>query len=228
MFEDVEKASEDSALINLISALVLCVSVPTPKELPDVDIIADAMTEMRPRLSLDDAKIVAGAALEAGVAHKVDPLFLLGVAFVESRWTIHIKPGDNNNSFGLYQMSYGAAKRVNFAGIFEDEDEYCGTKMERKQMRWVLEEPFNASFVAAAYIAHLRRKYGKRKGVYDVMVIYNCGPSRCKQSDGTQRRKTPATRGYWGAYRRLKRIVKKIENMHCEPGKPGGYGEKDA
>ena len=216
-------------MIALITGLVLTVSIPNAgNELPDVYDIADAMTDIRNKIDAKDAVKMAGAALEAGVRFEVDPLFLLAVAYVESRWTVRVKPGDKGKSFGIFQMTFGVGKRVDFAGLFEDELEYCGDGKERATMRRALEAIWSATHVAAAYIAHLRRKYGKRKSVYDVMVIYNCGPTRCKQSNGTQRRVTPATRGYWRTYRRLKKAVHRIESMKCEPGTPDGYKDKDA
>tara|TARA_Y100001934_G_scaffold253233_1_gene318053 strand:- start:419 stop:1069 length:651 start_codon:yes stop_codon:yes gene_type:complete len=216
-------------MIQVIAGLVLAVSIPNAgSEIPDVYDVADAMRDVRPSLTRDDAMTLAGAALEAGVRYEVDPLFLLGVAYVESRWNRKVKAGDGGKSFGLFQMTFSVGKRVDFAGLFEDELEYCGNGSQRDAMRWALEDTWNAFHVAAAYIAHLRRKYGKRRSVYDVMVIYNCGPTRCKQSNGKQRRVTPATRGYWKAYRRLKKFVKEYESMKCEPGKPEGYKEKDA
>ena len=186
-------------MLHALIALALLAPPPvTPVDLPDVDQLAAAMTTIKPKIK--GARAIAGAAIEAGARYSVSPFFLLGVAYTESRWNVSVKAGDKGRSFGLYQMTLGVARAVDFAGVFED-------KPGRKQITWALRDVWCANYIAAAYINRLRRKYGRA-----AMVVYNCGPVRCRQSSGKQRKETPATRGYWRNYRKLKRAYKRIGN----------------
>jgi hypothetical protein len=139
--------------------------------------------------------------IDAGRRNDIDPLFLLAVAFTESRWNSSAV-GDSGRSFGLFQLQLSVARCVGWAGIFDGE--FIKPKGRRLLANVLLDVRW-AARVAAAFIAHLRAKYGKRKGVRDVMVIYNCGPTRCRQSDGTQRSETPATRAYRRNFNKLKK-----------------------
>ena len=121
----------------------------------------------------------------AARAHRVDAVWLLAVSFVESRHNVAIV-GDNGRSFGPFQMAMSAARAVN--------------KKARKRAlhRWP---------TAADMAARLWRKLFDKYGPKVAPVVYNCGPVRCKQKSGKQRRSTPATRGYWKYYRAMIRRI---------------------
>ena len=152
---------------------------------PTPPITADQVTQsligLKGKPRADRADMVA-AVVDAAKRHKVDALWLLAVAYVESRHNRTLR-GDKGRSRGPFQMGMGAARTVR-------------PKVKAAELhRWP-----TAADIAARYWARLFKRYG----VKVAPVIYNCGPVRCRQSDGTQRKETPATRAYWRAYRAMK------------------------
>ena len=131
------------------------------------------------------------AVIEAGRRYEVDPLWLLAVAHVESRYKLRIT-GDGGRSHGPFQMSMGAARTAR------------RTAKKAELYQW----PATAD-LAAKYWARLFRKYGPRVAP----VIYNCGPVRCRRKDGTHLRDTRATKAYWRAYRALLVALEGVPDM---------------
>ena len=176
-------------MIPILISLALAAQPPsTNGELPDIEILELAMAEMPAHRDYKTRMTLAGAVLEAGAAYDVDPLWLLAVAYAESRWNLNIKPGDRGRSFGVFQIQINTAKAVDFGGFLEDKMSY-----RRKAFVSLLEDPWCAARIAGALWNRLRRKYKKRAD-----IIYNCG-FRCKGM-----KSTTATRAYWRYYRKLK------------------------
>ena len=129
---------------------------------------------------------IIASVITAGRVNNVDPVFLLAVAFTESRWQLGAV-GDGGSSHGPWQMCYSAARNI--------------LPERRRQVLAALHKWESAAFIAAAYWAYLRRKYKSRSD-----VVYNCGPSRCGRGSNMMR-STRVTRSYWRNYRRFKRMI---------------------
>jgi len=182
-------------MIPILISLAIAGQPPTTKgELPDIEELECAMAQMPAKRDYKTRMTIAGAVLEAGAKYDVDPVWLLAVAYAESRWNVHIKPGDKGKSFGIFQIQKPTAKVVKYAGFRED----TLIRPRSEKPEDLLEDPWTASYIAAALWQRLRRKYKKRAD-----IIYNCG-FRCKGM-----KNTPATRAYWRYYRKLKRALKK-------------------
>ncbi len=121
------------------------------------------------------------AVIKAAAKHGVDPIWLLAVAYAESRHNAKLK-GDKGKSHGPFQMTISAARAA-----------YKRTKVT-ELYKWE-----TAADVAAKYWARLISKYGHKVAP----VIYNCGPIRCKKKNGKHIRSTPATRAYWRYYNKM-------------------------
>lgn len=187
-------------MLPILISFIIAGQPPTTKgELPDIEEIEAAMAQMPAKRDYKTRMTLAGAVLEAGAAYDVDPLWLLAVAYAESRWNINIKPGDKGRSFGIFQIQINTAKAVDFAGFLEDKASY-----KRKAFVSLLEDPWCAARIAGALWNRLRRKYKKRAD-----IIYNCG-FRCKGM-----KSTPATRAYWKYYRKLKRLTQQSQVFSC-------------
>ena len=170
-------------------------------------VMMSAKTRLKPR----QATRLAQAVIGAGKAHNIDPLFLLALAYTESRWTRKPRPADRGRSFGLYQLTRSAARSVAYGGVFEDEPSLQAALRSNAKQRALLEDVWVASQTVAAYLARLRDKYGAGAD-----VVYNCGPSRCGR--GNRRLKhTRATRAYWRHYRTLQWRLNKVEQTQCFP-----------
>ena len=159
----------------LYMAAVLFVAAPPPKDAGHTqkDVIT-ALTALR-GVKADVASTVADVTVAAAAHSDVSALFLVAVAYTESRLTITAN-GDQGRSHGPWQMCMSAARTV-----WPEADKH-------HLYSWV-----SAAHIAAMYWTRLRTKYGKR-----VDVVYNCGPVRCKGLKSTR-----VTRGYWRRYRKL-------------------------
>jgi len=184
----------------MIATLMAAQPIPEHAE-RTIDATVVTMDQLHPKLEHAHAVSVAKAVIDAGERYDIDPLFLLAVSFSESRWNNAVK-GDGGKSFGMFQMQLSVGRCVNWAGIFDGE---LRKPHSKRLLANIMHDIHWSARIAAAFIAHLRRKYGKRKGVRDAMVVYNCGPVRCKQANGSQRRETPATRAYKRNYNKLKK-----------------------
>jgi len=177
---------------------------------PEFDSLVSTMEshvgERRAKRERESFKSIAGAVLDAGYRENIHPLFLLAVAWTESRWAEKVRPGDHGKSFGIYQMTFAAGRCVQWAGMFGGELQFTRSGKLRQSKIYALEEVWHSSLIAAAFWAHLRRKYKDRAD-----VVYNCGPIRCGRGK-SMRKRTPATIKYWKTYRKLRRICLSIDS----------------
>lgn len=171
-------------MIILLTIITIATGVEGPLvTAEDLDKGLEAL-KMRPRA--DRATMIA-AVLEASKRHKVDPIWLLAVAFAESRHNVKIS-GDKGKSHGPFQMTLGAARVV-----------------DKRAKKADLYKWPSAANLAALLWARLFRKYGPKVAP----VIYNCGPVRCRKRNGKQRKSTPATRAYWRYYKAITRRIER-------------------
>jgi len=143
----------------------------------------------RQRLSEATTDAFAAQFELAGRLAGVDPLFLAGVAFAESRW-IGSALGDGGRSYGFWQMVPSGVRSVL-------------PFLTRDEARAWLRHPIGRTLAVGLYWARLIRRYGRR----DAAVVYNCGPVRCVRDDGSRFSETRATRGYFRHYRRLRAAI---------------------
>lgn len=144
-----------------------------------------AMAGLKEAPNATVAHAVAAVCIAAGAHADIDPLWLVAVAYTESRLTLKAYD-EKYRSHGPWQMGMSAARKV-------------WPKVRKAQLyKWA-----PAAHMAAMYWDRLREKYGKAAD-----VVYNCGPVRCRRRDGSHRKTTPATRGYWRRYKLLTRRVR--------------------
>lgn len=169
-------------MIALIAALTI--SQAGPVRSIDHVMTLQALDALKEKPRADESEMVA-AVINAGELHHIDPLWLLAVAYVESRYKLSLK-GDGGNSHGPFQMCMSACRTV---------------KKDCKEKH--LHQWGSAADINARYWSRLFRKYKKF-----APVVYNCGPNTCKHKDGTRWKDTPASKAYKRAYRRIKRRYK--------------------
>jgi hypothetical protein len=166
----------------MMAALVLLLMVappPVDAEHTEAEVI-EALTVLK-GVKADVARDVAAVSVAAAAHADVDALFLVAVAYTESRLTLKAN-GDGGRSHGPWQMCMAAARTV-------------WPELSKHHLyEWV-----SAAHIAAMYWARLRTKYGKRSD-----VVYNCGPVRCKGL-----KSTVVTRAYWRRYKALIRRLER-------------------
>ena len=111
----------------------------------------------------------------------VDPLFIAGLTYTESRWSGGAL-GDGGASVGLYQMVASSVRSVL-------------PRLSRKQARKALADPLQRVLCAGYYWRRVIRRYGRTRAA----VVFNCGPVRCKKLKHTR-----VTRGYFRNYKQIR------------------------
>ena len=172
--------------------------------------LSQLITLTSSRATPEHAKLLAGAVSDAGKRFNIDPAWILGLGYAESRWHEKPRSGDKGRSHGIYQMTLGVARSVEFGGVFEDKPSRDRVYRSSAKQRALLGDVWVSSLSVAAYLAKLRAKYGAWAD-----VVYNCGPVRCGKWGGRRMKSTRATRAYWRYYRRLVNRIEKIENQEC-------------
>jgi hypothetical protein len=122
------------------------------------------------------------AAVLAWSETEIDPAFLLGMAWAESRWKT-TAAGDKGKSRGAYQIQIRTARSVYPKATVAD-----------------LHHPAVSSHIAGLLLLRFAAKYGADRAA----VIYNCGPSRCRTKAGKVSKWSRGARGYFRAYKEIK------------------------
>ena len=174
-------------IIKMVVLATLSIHPPTATtKALTIDQAMHALEALKGKARQDRADMV-DAVIKAAKGHGICPLWLLAVGYAESRHKLRLN-GDGGRSHGPWQMTMSAARTV------------------RKQVkRAELYQWHTAADTAAAYWARLFRKYGPKAAP----VVYNCGPVRCRKSNGKQRKSTPATRAYHRYYKAMSKRLKR-------------------
>jgi hypothetical protein len=154
-----------------------------------VDTLRTYAKQTHRKLTQEEAVSLTRQFDHAGAMADVDPLFFAGLTYAESRWR-NRAIGDGGNSRGIWQMSVSCVRAV------------MGRVTKREALE-VIANKHARTWVAGAFWRRLLRKWSRREAA----TVYNCGPIRCKQSNGTQRKTTPAVRGYFKHFRRMLAIM---------------------
>lgn len=204
--------------MNALIVFAVMLAPPPHYESVAVDDITVLLIQMKKSLTVKQAESLSNAVVDAGGRYDIDPLFLLAVGYTESRWSMKMRSGDKGKSHGIFQMTLGVARTVDFGGIFEDEVAKKSVYRSKKKQIKLLKDIWVSSQTVAAYFARLRKKYGSWAD-----VVYNCGPIRCGKKNGRRMKSTPATRGYWRNYKKIKNNLSELVSVCGESeGSPNG------
>jgi len=139
------------------------------------------------------AQLVAlsDAAGKWGPLVRIDPDFIRAIMWTESKGTNKAgKIGER----GPYQMIPRYVRSL--------------TEWRRAELIDKMEEADAGTMLFARFLDRIVRKYGRGPA----LVIYTCGPSRCRRKVSRQfMRSTRASRKYWRNYRRLKQDQRSLK-----------------
>ena len=185
-------------IFSLVATVTLAhPAIPSYQE-RDAALMTEYVIEKRHALGSETCERVVGAVLAAGAQFNIDPLFLLSVAYIESRWNPKAlsKNDGGSASYGLFQIKWG------WASGWGNKKKTPPKEFEIKRKKDMLDAAKATRLAAWIFDLH-RRKWGAKYAA----TVYTCGAGCCdKYKRGRCVKKKPWTKtakGYFRVYREL-------------------------